>query len=82
VLLVSNLHAEIGDAQLREIFAPFGPLERFGVLREPDGSSRGFGRIRYGCAEDAHAAVEAMNGFSITGRCMHVRIDVAGGGGR
>lgn len=47
---------------MRAVFQPYGKINEIVVLREPDGSSRGCGFVKYDRREDAINAINACNG--------------------
>ncbi|MGH7779738.1 MAG: RNA recognition motif domain-containing protein [Candidatus Binataceae bacterium] len=72
-LFIGNLSFRLNDDELREAFAQVGTVERAEVVRDRfDGRSRGFGFVEMERAEDAAAAIEALNGADLAGRPMRV----------
>ncbi|KAE9601303.1 putative splicing factor, RBM39, splicing factor RBM39, linker [Lupinus albus] len=72
-LYVGNLHFNMTESQLREIFEPFGPVE---VVQLPldleTGHCKGFGFIQFAQLEHAKAA-QSLNGkLDIAGRIIKV----------
>ncbi|XP_057417519.1 uncharacterized protein LOC130711793 [Lotus japonicus] len=72
-LYVGNLHFNMTESQLREIFEPFGPVE---VVQLPldleTGHCKGFGFIQFAHLEHAKAA-QSLNGkLDIAGRTIKV----------
>jgi RNA recognition motif-containing protein len=61
---------------LRDAFGAACPgVERADVVLDAAGRSRGFGTVKFASAEEAGAAVEAMNHAGLSGRTIMVRID-------
>lgn len=66
--LTDNL-ANITDGDLRALFEPFGLIDVVDVTRDPlSGKCKGYAHITYRKAEDAEAAVNNMNNYTINGR--------------
>lgn len=62
-LYVKNLDESVTDETLQEVFGKFGSLSSAVVMKDDDGKSKGFGFVNYEKSEDAHAAVEELNGY-------------------
>eukprot|EP00249_Psilotum_nudum_P020997 c27926_g1_i3 orf=632-2377(-) len=73
-LYVGNLHFNITEDQLRQVFEPFGPVELVQLPTDPDtGLSKGFGFVQYARLEDARTAQAALNGvLELAGRVIKV----------
>jgi len=71
-LFVGNLPWSVGDAELEELFLPFGTVVSAGVTTDHDtGRSRGFGFVEMD-VDDVSAVITASNGREIDGRPLHV----------
>ncbi|KAK7289813.1 hypothetical protein RIF29_03774 [Crotalaria pallida] len=72
-LYVGNLHFNMTESQLREIFEPFGPVELVQLpLDMETGHCKGFGFIQFSHLEHAKAA-QSLNGqLEIAGRTIKV----------
>lgn len=74
-LFVGNLSYSVTTDQLREKFAQFGTVVDAIVLTDKfSGRSKGFGFVTMGSAEEAQAAVEALNEQDFDGRKMLVNV--------
>ncbi|KAJ7556191.1 hypothetical protein O6H91_05G073500 [Diphasiastrum complanatum] len=73
-LYVGNLHFNITEDQLRQVFEPFGPVELVQLPTDPEtGLCKGFGFVQYQKLEDARAAQQALNGvLELVGRPIKV----------
>jgi RNA recognition motif-containing protein len=86
-LYVGNLTFAVGDAELEELFAPFGEVRSAQVIIDRQtGRSRGFGFVEMGSDADAMAAIDALHDQDHGGRRLTVneakpREDRGGGGG-
>ncbi|MGY0215920.1 RNA recognition motif domain-containing protein [Endozoicomonadaceae bacterium StTr2] len=75
-LFVGNLAFSATEADLEEAFAPYGELEEVKVIMDREtGRSRGFAFVTFTQADDAQAALEAVDGNPVSGR--NVRVSVA-----
>lgn len=86
-LYVGNLPWSVSDAELQDMFAPYGAVHSASVIMDREtGRSRGFGFVEMDDAA-AEAAVAEMNGKEIQSRALrvneaHDRRGGGGGGGR
>jgi len=72
-LYVGNLHSNITEDQLRQVFEPFGQVELVQLPLDPmTGLCKGYGFIQFARLEDAKAA-QSLNGqLDIAGRVIKV----------
>lgn len=83
-LFVGSLSWNTDDDGLRNAFEEFGEVTDAKVITERDtGRSRGFGFVTFASADDAQAAVSAMDGQQLDGRTIAVNLarEREGGGG-
>lgn len=80
-LFVGNLAYRIDDAQLKEIFVPFGDIVEATVLKEKQYGrsdrpprSRGMGFVTYTAPEAAQKAIESLHQREVEGRPLIVEI--------
>ncbi|GKV52319.1 hypothetical protein SLEP1_g58908 [Rubroshorea leprosula] len=73
-LYVGNLHFNMTELQLRQIFEPFGPVELVQLpLDIETGQCKGFGFVQFAQLEHAKLAQSALNGkLEIAGRTIKV----------
>lgn len=72
-LYVGGLPYAVSDLRLEELFAPYGTVESARVIIDRmTGRSRGFGFVEMSTAEEAQAAVDALNGTELEGRSLTV----------
>ena len=72
-LYVGNLSRQVNDAQLNELAVPYGTVVSANVATERStGESKGFGFIEYSNAEEARAAMAALNGRDVNGQALKV----------
>jgi RNA recognition motif-containing protein len=71
-LFVGNLPHSTTDAQLKDLFLPFGTPESAKIITDRDtGESKGFGFVEFPNAEEAKKAM-TMNGKEVGGRPLTV----------
>ena len=68
-LQVSELHAELKDGDVSEVFAPFGELVEISM-----GQTAGVAFVTFKNPEDAKSACEAINGLELVGRRISVTL--------
>jgi RNA recognition motif-containing protein len=74
-LFVGSLPWGVDDAQLGELFAPYGEVVSARVVTDRDsGRSRGFGFVEFASADSAQAAIEALDGSMVEGRAINVSV--------
>ena len=74
-LMVSELHPHIAEADVREVFAPFGELAEVALMKDPaTQASLGVANITY--VDPAHAkdAQQAINGLELAGKQLFVQL--------
>ncbi|HXG49541.1 MAG TPA: RNA-binding protein [Methylomirabilota bacterium] len=91
-LFVGNLSFNLTENDLQDAFAAHGTVIEVNLMMDRQtGRPRGFGFVTMGTPEEAHKAIEAMNGASLDGRSITVNIarpreerppGGGGGGGR
>ena len=74
-LVVENLHPDITDKMLLDIFEPFGKVSLCRVARDDRRQSRGFANLSFRSADDAKKVLEQMNGYEIAGKPLRIKID-------
>lgn len=87
-IFVGNLSFNTSEDELRQLFEPFGQVDRVSILTDRDtGRSRGFGFVEMSSNDDGEKAISALNGSQIGGRTLNVnearpKSDRPSGGGR
>lgn len=71
---VKNLPESFDDDQLREFFAPFGNITSHKVMRNTDGTSRGFGFVCFSTPEEATRAINENNGRMLDGKPLYLAL--------
>src|ERR1017187_6097305 len=86
-IFVGNLSFNTGEDELRQLFEPFGQVDRGSIMTDRDtGRSRGFGFVEIAGKEAAEKAIAPLNGSSVGGRTINVnearpKTERSGGGG-
>ncbi len=72
-LYVGNLSYDTNDAELRDLFVPYGEPDSAKVITDRDtGRSKGFGFVEFADNAQATAAMNALNGKEVNGRALTV----------
>jgi len=72
-IYVGNLPFSTTEAELREAFERFGSVDSASIIMDRHThQSRGFGFVEMANAEEAKAAIEALNGTDMSGRTLRV----------
>ena len=72
-LYVGNLSYNMGDADVKALFEPYGTVSSASVIMDREtGRSKGFGFVEMGSDQEAQAAIAACNGKEIEGRALTV----------
>jgi len=70
---VGNLSFNTSEDELRQLFEPFGQVDRVSIMTDRDtGCSRGFGFVEMASNEDGEKAISALNGTQSGGRTLNV----------
>jgi RNA recognition motif-containing protein len=73
-LFVANLPFSLTDAQLADMFDPFGIVISFRIARDrATGESKGFGFVELATEKARKKAIAAVNGKVLDGRTIEVR---------
>lgn len=62
---IKNFGNELNEHSLEEMFKKFGPISSLKIMRNDDGSSKGFGFVAYENHQSAESAVEELNGHEV-----------------
>lgn len=71
-IYVGNLPWSVADAELQDLFSPFGSVESAQVVMDREsGRSRGFGFVEM-ATQHAQAAISELNGREVDSRALRV----------
>ncbi len=74
-ILVRNLSRKTTEAQIRDLFEPFGKTDSCVlVMDSASGNSKGFGFVEMSVIPEAEAAIEALNGKVVDGATIRVKL--------
>ncbi|GAV77236.1 RRM_1 domain-containing protein/RRM_5 domain-containing protein [Cephalotus follicularis] len=71
-LYVGNLHFNISEDQLRQVFEPFGSVELVQLPLDESGHCKGYGFVQYARLEDARNALNLNGQVEIASRVIKV----------
>lgn len=71
---IFHMPPEWSEADLMQLFAPFGQVTSAHVQRDANGFSRGCGFVTYTSSEAANQATNMMNGFGVDGKFLKVSL--------
>lgn len=77
-LYFGSVSFHLTEADIRQLFDPFGEIVSLCLQRETDGRSKGYGFVEFVSHEAAHKALQ-INGLVLTGRPMKVALATSEG---
>jgi RNA recognition motif-containing protein len=84
-IFVGNLSYQASQDDIMALFAQYGAVERVHIVTDREtGQARGFAFVEMTNSQEAEAAINALNGYSLKGRAINVneaRPKPEGGGG-
>ena len=74
-LYIGNLPFEVTREDLNTIFSTIGTVEDAIIVTQPgSGRPRGFGFVEMQDEQEAHVAIEQLDGYSLAGRSLKVNV--------
>eukprot|EP00620_Florenciella_sp_RCC1587_P015717 CAMPEP_0182574016 /NCGR_PEP_ID=MMETSP1324-20130603/21567_1 /TAXON_ID=236786 /ORGANISM="Florenciella sp., Strain RCC1587" /LENGTH=712 /DNA_ID=CAMNT_0024789235 /DNA_START=96 /DNA_END=2235 /DNA_ORIENTATION=- len=73
-LYIKNLDDQMSDKDLHGAFEKFGTITSARIMKNGDGTSKGFGFVCFSQPEEANAAVNDMNGKMLLGKPIFVAL--------
>lgn len=73
-LYVKNIDDSVTDDFFRDLFSKYGTITSARIMREADGTSRGFGFVCYSSPEEASRAVTDQNGKQLRSKPLYVAL--------
>ncbi len=72
-IFVGNLDYGVTEDSLRQLFEPYGAVERVNIIRDRDtGQPRGFAFVEMSDGEQADKAIAELNGTTLGSRALNV----------
>lgn len=72
-LFIGNLSRDVTEAELRELFEPFGKTSLVNIVKDKfSGVSKGFGFIEMPVKEEAEAAMKALYRKPLKGQSLDI----------
>ena len=74
-LYIGNLPFEVTGDDLNALFSTIGTVEEAIIVTHPGGGRpRGFGFVEMEDEQEAHIAIEQLNGYALGGRSLKVNV--------
>ena len=67
-LHIGNLAKSITDAELKELIVAVAPPTSVEIVRDREGTSKGFGFAEFATDDEARAVIAAINGRQVAGQ--------------
>ncbi|XP_042448160.1 29 kDa ribonucleoprotein, chloroplastic-like [Zingiber officinale] len=71
-LYVTNFPWDMSAPQIEELFGQCGTVKGVEIIKQKNGSTRGYGFVTMASGEDARAAVEKLDSYELQGRIIRV----------
>lgn len=71
-IFIKNFGDQMDEEKLNELFSKYGKITSFKVVNDENGQSKGFGFCSYENPEEAEAAVQNLNGFTVGDKQLFV----------
>ena len=70
---MGNIHEDVDEKMLRDVFSSFGIVLSTKVMRDPEsGTSKRYGFVSYDNFESSDASIQSMNGQYLCGKPIDV----------
>jgi len=73
-LYVKNLDDAVDDSKLHDLFSQYGNIVSAKVMKDENGTSKGFGFVCFSAPEEAHKAVLELNGRMLFNKPLYVAL--------
>ncbi|KAK0099071.1 hypothetical protein PV326_008385 [Microctonus aethiopoides] len=70
-IIIRNLSFKVTEDDIRNLYAPYGPIEQIDLLKRPDGKPVGCGFVQFKRIEDASKAIFNTNKQEFLGRVIN-----------
>ncbi|MGA7614240.1 MAG: RNA-binding protein [Thermoanaerobaculia bacterium] len=71
-LHIGNLPKSTTESELKELIGAFGQPATLEIIKDSDGSSKGFGFVEFSDNGQAQAAIAGLDGKDVGGRTLRV----------
>jgi RNA recognition motif-containing protein len=72
-IFVGNLSYQVTEPELEAAFGAYGAVERVSIVRDREtGQPRGFAFVEMTDSGEANKAIQALNGYQLSGRAINV----------
>lgn len=71
-IFLSSLQEDVTNAELRDMFTPFGELQKCFIYWDNLGRSKGIAQVEYSSEEEAAKAMEEWNGKELKGELLSI----------
>eukprot|EP00128_Syssomonas_multiformis_P000687 Colp12_sorted_trinity150504_noHs@30611 len=68
-LFIGMISRKAEEDEIKKMFEPFGEIEEFNILRNPDGTSKGCAFCKFVLRTDAQKAIDTLNGSTTMEGC-------------
>ena len=72
-LQIANLHPNVLEEDLMDIFKPFGEVDFLMLTKDETGTSKGMGFVQYKSTSCAMQAIQQLNNLDLAGQKLQVR---------
>lgn len=73
-ITISNLHHEVNNNDIYELFCSIGPIVRALIVYDRDGNHSGRGEVTYECMDHAIEAIKRYNGVPLDNRPLEIAL--------
>lgn len=73
-LYVGNLPYSVTEEELEDLFTGIGRVNSVRIITDATGRSKGFGFVEMESPQEARAAIERLNGYSLSNRTIVVNV--------
>lgn len=81
-LIVNYLPPQLNEDQFLELFSVVGPVVSVRMMKNDDGTPRGYGFVRFKHPEHANQAIQLYNGYELWGKRLKAAFTRSGSGPR
>ena len=79
-LRISNVHKNVRESDLQDIFSPFGEIEQIEIQEDAAGGDLGMAAVQFTDVDASRKAMQALNGLELAGATIVVTCAAPNGG--